>query len=128
MPADPKDVLTRYLQDARDALMWKLEGLSEREQRMPRTPTGTNLLGIVKHALHVEVVYFGTTFGREWPTPDELVGDLETDPQADWYATAAESAAGLVDLYARVQHFADETVDTLPLDAVGHVRTGAARR
>jgi hypothetical protein len=42
MVAAPKDVLKNYLQGARDVLLWKLEGLSERDQRLPRTPTGTN--------------------------------------------------------------------------------------
>lgn len=28
------------------------------------------LLGIVKHALNTEVIYFGPTFGREWPRPE----------------------------------------------------------
>ena len=121
MPADPKDVLKDYLQGARDTLIWKLDGLSERYQRLPRTPTGMNLLGIVKHALNTEVVYFGPTFGREWPTPEELVSAGETDPQAGWYATGQESAADLVDLYRRVQGFADMTIDALPLDAIGHV-------
>lgn len=123
MVSAPKDVLRDYLQGARDVLLWKLEGLSERHQRLPRTPTGTNLLGIVKHALHTEVTYFGPTFGREWPTPDELVDfdDEDTDPQADWYAAEAESAAGIVDLYRRVQAFADETIEELPLDAIGRV-------
>jgi len=121
MPADPKDVLKTYLQGARDTLIWKLDGVSERDQRLPRTPTGLNLLGIVKHALNTEAIYFGPTFGREWPTPEELVPASETDPQAGWYATAQESAAGLVDLYLRVQQFADVTIDALPLDAIGHV-------
>jgi hypothetical protein len=121
MPSDPKTVLKNYLQGARDTLIWKLEGLSERDQRLPRTPTGMNLLGIVKHALNTEVLYFGPTFGREWATPGELVPADATDPQADWYATEEESSAGLVDLYRRVQAFADETIDRLPLDAVGHV-------
>ena len=117
----PKDVLKNYLQGARDVLLWKLEGLCERDQRLPRTPTGTNLLGIVKHALNTEAIYFGPTFGREWPTPDELVSPDDPDPLAGWYATETETAAGIVDLYRRVQAFADETIDTLPLDAIGHV-------
>jgi Protein of unknown function (DUF664) len=120
---EPKAVLQHYLQEARDAVLWKLEGLSERDVRLPRTPTGTNLLGIVKHALNVEVGYFGDTFGRPWPTPEEMVPDsaYETDPQADWYAGDAETAAGLVDLYRRVWAFADETIASLPLDAPGRV-------
>ena len=89
--------------------------------RRPLTATGTNLLGIVKHALHTEVVYFGETFGRDWPFPGELVTPSEDDPQADWYATAQESSSSLVQLYGRVQRFADETIEALPLDAVGHV-------
>jgi hypothetical protein len=121
MPSDPKQVLKDYLRGARETLIWKLDGLSERDQRLPRTPTGMNLLGIVKHALNTEVTYFGQTFGRQWPTPEELVPAGGSDPQADWYATAQESAAGLVDLYRRVQAFADETIDALPLDAIGHV-------
>lgn len=121
VPADAKDVLKVYLQGARDALIWKLDGLSERDLRLPRTPTGMNLLGIVKHAANREVSYFGAAFGREWPTPDELVPADEPDPQAVWYATADESSAGLVDLYRRVQAFADETIDARPLEAIGHV-------
>jgi hypothetical protein len=120
---DPKTALRHYLQQAREALVSKLDGLDERELRRPRTPTGTNLLGIVKHCLNVEVGYFGPTFGREWPTPDELVPEsaYDSDPQADWYATEHETAAGLVELYRRVWDFADETITSLPLDARGRV-------
>ena len=121
MATPPKDVLKDYLQGARDVLLWKLEGLSEHDLRLPRTPTGTNLLGLVKHALNTEVTYFGPTFGRAWPTPDELGSHEGPDPLAGWYATESETAAAIVDLYRRVQAFADETIDTLPLDAIGHV-------
>jgi hypothetical protein len=121
MATAPKDVLTSYLQGGRDVLLWKLQGLSERDVRLPRTPTGTSLLGIVKHALNCEVVYFGPTFGREWPTPDELARPGDPDPLADWYATETETAAGIAELYRRVQAFADETIDALPLTATGHV-------
>ena len=44
MSEDAKETLVRYLAVQRDALRWKLEGVSEREARMPMTPTGTNLL------------------------------------------------------------------------------------
>ncbi len=121
MVSAPKAVLKDYLQGARDVLVWKLDGLPEHEMRLPRTPTGTNLLGLVKHALNTEVIYFGPTFGRKWPTPDELVAPDGQDPLAGWFATETETAAGIVDLYRRVQAFADETIDALPLDAVGHV-------
>ena len=120
---DLKAALLHYLQADRDALMWKLEGLSERDLRLPRTPTGTNLIGIVKHMANVEIGYFGDTFGRSWPTPDERISEaqFDDDPQADWYATESETCEGIKDLYRRVWDFADTTIRELPLDAEGRV-------
>jgi uncharacterized damage-inducible protein DinB len=127
---DPKAALHHYLQEARNALVWKLDGLSERDARLPRTPTGNNLLGIVKHSLNVEVGYFGETFGREYPTPAEIVAldPDEQDPQADWYATAEETKDGLIELYRRVWVFADQTIEQLPLDAPGRVQWWGPQR
>ena len=120
---DPKTVLHHYLQESRDALVWKLHGVDERQARLPRTTTGNNLLGELKHCLSVEVGYFGPTFGREFPRPHELVPMVafEDDPQADWYAREDETRDGLIDLYRRVWVFADETIEELPLDAPGQV-------
>lgn len=127
---DQKDVLQRYLKAARDAVLWKTEGLSERELRLPRTPTGTNLLGIVKHCLNIEAGYFGPTFGRSLPFADELVpfADYATDPQVDWYATEHETAAGLIDLYRRVGDYVDATIAELALDTPGRVPWWPAER
>jgi len=120
---EPKAALSYYLQSSREALLWKLDGLSERDLRMPRTPTGTNLIGIVKHVANLEIGYFGDTFGRAWLTPDErtIEADYEADPQADWYATESETCDGIVALYRRVWTFADATIADLPLDARGRV-------
>ncbi|MBQ0993066.1 DinB family protein [Micromonospora sp. PSH03] len=120
---DAKAALHHYLRENREDLVWKLDGLSEREVRLPRTATGNNLLGALKHCLNVEAGYFGPTFGREFPTPDELVpiAAFDEDPQADWYASEDETKDGLIDLYRRVGAFADQTIDQLPLDAPGQV-------
>jgi uncharacterized damage-inducible protein DinB len=121
--SDPKAALYHYLQATRDDLIWKLDGLSERDVRLPRTKTGNNLLGALKHCLNIEAGYFGTTFGREFPTPEELVPmqAFDEDPQADWYATEDETKDGLIGLYRRVGVFVDQTVEQLPLDAPGRV-------
>ncbi|KUN99708.1 DinB family protein [Streptomyces caeruleatus] len=121
---DPKADLLRYLQDARDALLWKLDGLSEYDVRRPLTPTGTNLLGLVKHVAGVELGYFGDTFGRpffteEPPPPWWYTEDAE--PNADMWAGADESREDIVGLYRRAWKHADGTIDALPLDATGHV-------
>lgn len=107
----------------RDDLIRKLDGLAERDARLPRTSTGNNLLGIIKRCLNVEVGYFGPTFGRQFPTPEELVPleAYDEDPQADWYAREDETKDGLIDLYRRVGAFADRTIEQLSLDAPGQV-------
>lgn len=117
---DPKADLHRYLQTAREALLWKLDGLSEYDIRRPLTPTGTNLLGLVKHVASVEFGYFGDTFGRP---PDEPLPwfDEDAEPNADMWATAEESRGDIVGLYHRAWAHSDATINTLALDAVGHV-------
>jgi hypothetical protein len=119
----PKAVLQHYLQQARDDLIWKLDGLSEREARLPRTASGNNLLGIIKHCLHIEVDCFGPAFGRDFPTDEELVflSEYLHDPQAHWYAREDETKDGLIDLYRRVWDFADQTIEQLSLEARGRV-------
>ncbi|MFD2027231.1 DinB family protein [Promicromonospora aerolata] len=120
---EQKQILKQYLAETREALVWKLEGLTEKQARWPLVASGNNLLGVVKHCANTEIGYFGVCFGREWPHPEEIPSDqaLDDDPQADWYATADESIASIVDLYRRVWTFSDETIDTLPLDTVGRV-------
>jgi uncharacterized damage-inducible protein DinB len=120
---EPKAILKHYLQRAREGLLLKVEGLSERELRLPRTPTGTNLAGIVKHCANVEWGYLGATFGRQFPQPGLLVPfeAFAADPQADWYVTEDETAAGIIDLYHLVGEAARATIDELPLDTVGRV-------
>jgi hypothetical protein len=110
--------LHRYLQDARDTLLWKLDGLSEYDIRRPLVPTGTNLLGLVKHVTGVEMGYFGDTFGR--PCADQMPWD-ESDPMSDMFAFPSESRDLITGLYRRAWAHSDATIDALPLDAVGHV-------
>ena len=119
MDYDSKAMLKSYLQESRDAVLWKLEGLSERQVRWPQTGTGTNLLGLVKHLASIEFGYFGDSFGR--PGPDLPWMHEAAEKNADMYATAEESAAWIVDLYRRSWAHADITIDELPLDAVGFV-------
>ncbi|NEB39437.1 DinB family protein [Streptomyces sp. SID14515] len=119
--SQPKADLQHYLQFARDTLLWKLEGLSEYDVRRPLTPTGTNLLGLVKHAAGVELGYFGETFGRPFgEAPPAYEDDAEANQ--DMWATPDESREDILDLYRRVAEHADATIAELPLDAVGQVR------
>jgi uncharacterized damage-inducible protein DinB len=117
---DAKDDLRRYLQRGREALVWKLDGLSEYDVRRPLVPTGTNLLGLVKHVAGVEAGYLGDTFGRPFGERIPWTDD-DAEPNSDMWATAEESREDLVALYRRVWQHSDATVDALPLDAAGQV-------
>ncbi|WP_158890948.1 DinB family protein [Amycolatopsis anabasis] len=118
--SDPKSALHRYLQIARDALLWKLDGLSEYDIRRPLTPTGTNLLGLIKHVASCELGYFGDTFGR--PSGESLPWFADdAEPNADMWATADESRAEIVGLYHRAWAHSDATIEALALDSPGRV-------
>jgi uncharacterized damage-inducible protein DinB len=114
-----KETLHRYLRQHRAALLWKLDGLPERQLRMPLTPTGTNLLGLLKHVASVDVGYFGDVFDRPFPVPWDAL--LDEDPTADLWATAEESAESIKDFAQRAWAHSDRTIDELALDARGSV-------
>jgi len=115
-----KNDLHRYLAHAREALVWKTEGLSEYDLRRPLTGTGTNLLGLVKHLAIGEAWYFGAVFDRPF-VPHLPWWDDDAPEGADMWATADESRAEILDLYRAAAAHADETITSLPLDATGHV-------
>lgn len=118
--SNPKDDLHRYLQSGRDAMLWKLDGLDDYDIRRPVVPTGTNLLGLVKHVASVELGYFGDCFGR--PHSEALPWfDADAEPNADMWATPEESREDIVSLYRRAWKHADDTIETLDLDARGRV-------
>jgi hypothetical protein len=116
-----KEDLRGYLQEGRDGLLSKLEGLPEYDVRRPLTPTGTNLLGLVKHLAYVELGYFGAAFGRPAAEAHAWVEDLDDTPNWDMWATAGESRDQIVAFYRRAWEHADATIAQLPLEAEGEV-------
>ncbi|MCC2334284.1 DinB family protein [Cellulomonas wangsupingiae] len=116
-----KQVLHRYLREARSDLVGKLEGLDDYDVRRPLVPTGTNLLGLVKHVASVQLDYLGVVFGR--PSPRGPVPWFEADaaPESDMYAAEDETRADVLSLWQHSCAHADATVEALPLDAPGHV-------
>jgi uncharacterized damage-inducible protein DinB len=117
---ETKTDLHRYLQEAREALLWKLDGLSEHDIRRPMTPTGTNLLGLVKHLTTVELLYLGLVFGRHIEDPPAWLRP-DAEPNTDMWATVKESREYIVGTYQRVWKHSDATIEALALDTVGHV-------
>lgn len=117
---DPKATLHNYLKSGREAVLWKCEGISEYDVRRPLVPTGTNLLGLVKHLASVELGYFGDTFGRPAGIGLPWWAD-DADPNEDLWATPDETREQILDLYRRAAAHADATIAALDLDAAGRV-------
>lgn len=115
-----KQTLHEYLQTARDTVVWKLDGLSEYDVRRPLVPTGTNLLGLVKHLTCAELGYFGPVFGRPMGQANLWFDDGAED-NADLFARADESREDIIASYQRACAAADATIEALELDSPGAV-------
>lgn len=113
--------LQRYLQEARDSVVASLDGLSEYDVRRPATPSGTNLLGLVKHLAGIELVYLGDSVGRPSPVVLPWVEDGSIWEGADMWVTAEEAREEIVELYRAAWRHSDETITTLGLDAPAQV-------
>lgn len=116
-----KDELQRYLQQTRALLLAKLDGLSEYDRRRPLVPSGTNLLGLVKHLVGIEYVYLGTSVGRP---PAELLPweeDGSVWDGADMWALPTESTEYLTGLYREACAHSDWSIAELPLDTPAEV-------
>jgi len=115
-----KEYLHEDLRWVREAMIWKVDGLSEYDARRPLTSTGTNLLGLIKHLAVSESWYFGEVFGRPFPQPlprwDEKAVDERT-----MCAAADETREEIIGLYRRVWQHSDATIAALAIDAPGHV-------
>jgi len=117
MTETAKETLHVALRETRAAMVGKLDGLSEYDVRRPLTPTGTNLLGLVKHLAGIEYGYFGDSFGCP-PVPQlPWVADGSVWDNADMWATPDETRDDLLDLYRRAWTHADRTIDEHPLEA-----------
>jgi uncharacterized damage-inducible protein DinB len=116
-----KGDLQQYLQQARRSVVRTLEGLSEYDVRRPLVPSGTNLLGVVKHLIGIELSYLSTCVGRTPPMTLPWVEDGSIWESADMWATADESRQYLLDLYRSACQESDASLAALSLDAPAHV-------
>jgi Protein of unknown function (DUF664) len=117
---DEKAVLLRYLRLRRTDLVGKLDGLGEYDVRRPMTPTGTNLLGLVKHVASVQLEYFGDVFGRPGGRALPWLAE-DAEPDADLWVPAEESRDDVLALHRFSASHSDATIEALPLTAVGTV-------
>jgi hypothetical protein len=119
--SDLKEELHLKLQATRAVLLSKLGNLSEYDRRRPMTPTGTNLLGLVKHLAGLEYLYLGESFGYPAPESMSWVEDGSIWQGADMWATPDEPSEYIIGLYQRACAHADTVIAALDLQAPGSV-------
>lgn len=74
--ADERSTLVGFLDYLRESIVLKAEGISREEAAHPMVPSGTSLLGLVKHLTMVEVAWFQWAFeGRDVDIPSTEVTD-----------------------------------------------------
>ena len=110
-----KESLKVSLDRHRDAILWKLEGLSDDDLRRRLVPSGTSLLGLVKHLGAVEYGWFCTTFGR---TTEPLPFD-EDDPEANLRIRPEETTEDVLAFYGRARAAADQVLGELDMEDTG---------
>ena len=113
--------LQRYLQASRETLLRSLDGLPEYDIRRPVTPNGTNLLGLVKHLVGIELGYLGDSVGRPSPVALPWNEDGSVWENGDMWAKADESRDYLTGLYRTAWRHTDESIAELGLDAPASV-------
>jgi Protein of unknown function (DUF664) len=113
--------LQRYLQQGRDTVLAKLDGLGDHDVRRPLVPSGTNLLGLVKHLAGLELGYLGDCVGRPSGIVLPWVEDGSIWEDGDMWAAPDETRSELVDLYRRAWRHADASIAELPLDSRAEV-------
>jgi uncharacterized damage-inducible protein DinB len=117
-----KESLQVSLGRHRDAILWKLEGLGDADLRRAMVPSGTNLLGLVKHLAAVEYGWFCSTFGRETePLPFD-----EDDENADLRVEPHESTEEILEFYERARSAADRVIAEVGLEETGTAWFGDA--
>ncbi len=115
LTGDEKTSLHVALQRHRDVVLWKIEGLDDDQLRRQMTPSGTSLLGLVKHLAAVEYGWFCSTFGREMePMPFD-----EEDPEADLRIAPGETTQDIVDFYNRACRAADVVIGEVGIEELG---------
>ena len=119
--ADVRDELQHYLQSVRDSVVASLDGLSEYDVRRPLVPSGTNLLGLVKHLVGVERGYLVESVGRTSAVVLPWFDDGSVWDSADMWAKPEESRDYILDLYRAVWQESDASIAELPLDAPASV-------
>ena len=115
--AGEAETLSGFLDFQRATLLWKLEGLGDEQLRRAMVPSGTSLLGMVKHLAYVERWWFQ----QVWAGLEPTYPWTDEDPDADWRVEPTETTAEILALYRGECDRSRELVTAAPgLEQVAH--------
>jgi uncharacterized damage-inducible protein DinB len=110
-----KEMLQVSLDRHRDVVLWKIEGLDDEQLRRCLVPSGTTMLGLVKHLAAVEYGWFAMQFHREHePLPFD-----DDDEDADFRLGPDETTEDVLAFYERARMAADKAIAELDLADTG---------
>lgn len=108
---DEKSTLCGWMDFHRATILLKLQGLDDVSLRQSLVPSGTSLLGLVKHLALAEHYWFTQIFdGGDAGLP------RPNDPEADWRVHDGESTEQIVNLYIESCDRSRRIVDRASLD------------
>lgn len=127
--AEEKETLVAFLNSQRAILAWKLDGLSLEEATRPMVPSGTNLLGLVRHLACVELFWFGDVAAQgAYEVPGEMAAwwarivelwKSEEDPDADFHVQEGETVAQILGYYETAIGVANDIIEAHDLEHIG---------
>ncbi|WP_186313492.1 DinB family protein [Paenarthrobacter nicotinovorans] len=109
--------LREYLNDAREAILWKCEGLSDAQARTPLTPTGTHVMGLLLHLAVTESQYFISCLGREIENAVIRHVIEAEDAQADFLPPPGMTLEDAVRIYRQTIVAVDAVLDEVELNS-----------
>lgn len=106
-----RELLMLFLNNQRDILLWKLEGLTDEQLQQTHPPSSLTLIGLVKHLTRVE---------GSWLQQDLLGPGVHSVvfPEDEWNLEPGETCGDIIAKYRAATAKSDEIVDRLPLETV----------
>jgi uncharacterized damage-inducible protein DinB len=112
---EEKESLLASMERHREAVLWKVQGLSDDQLRRKMTPSGTHLLGLVKHLATCEYGWFCETFGR----PSKAPAWNEDDPDFDMRIEPDETTEGILAYYREACVASNAAIEEIGLTETG---------
>jgi uncharacterized damage-inducible protein DinB len=101
---DERTMLTAFLDYLRERMLAKLDGLDDEQARRSLVPSGTSLLGLVKHLAVVELGWFVWSFAGE---------DFDVGPSGD-QVSPDDTVAVVIEMYRSAFRRSQQIADGVP--------------